>query len=515
MYFIAIVFLVLWAISFFFYMAGAIVHVLLLVAIIAIGIKIYNIKQKRKEKLRKDQIKKASDRSFMMLFFAFFLVFKSFSQELTLTKYIEGFQNPLGITHAGDDRMFIIEQAGTIQIVKSGQKNEDAFLNISEKVTSGGEQGLLGLAFHPNYSENGFFYINYINKEGNTIIARYSRTTDDADKADENSEKILMEIDQPYENHNGGALVFGPDGFLYISLGDGGSAGDPEHRAQNLNELLGKILRVDVNGDPYAIPADNPFVGNENAKPEIWAYGLRNPWRISFDRQTNDLYIADVGQSKIEEINFQQAGSTGGKNFGWRCYEGTEPYNTSDCPDVNEMVFPVFEYNHDNGHCSVTGGYVYRGSKHPDLQGKYIFADFCSGSFWTLSQQDGQWQGKVTADFNDMSITAFGESSTGELYAAAFENGTIYEVGSSATSIQEKTSKNIKVFPNPFNGFLTVTSEKETILGITLQNMEGASILSKKINNLQTSLDLSLLPKSCYILSIYTDIGDFHYKICK
>ncbi|MBI3152691.1 MAG: PQQ-dependent sugar dehydrogenase, partial [Chloroflexi bacterium] len=281
-----------------------------------------------------------------------------------------GLSRPVDVQPAfdGSGRLYIIEKYGVIRIYENGQLQSEPFLNISDRVSdSGNEMGLLGLAFHPDYEQNGFFYVNYTGVRGDTFISRFQANNNAVDAA---SETILLTVAQPYPNHNGGAVVFGPDGYLYLALGDGGLAGDPHKNGQNTSALLGKILRIDVNnGDPYTVPPDNPF-GNE-----VWAYGLRNPWRISFDRVTGDLWIGDVGQGDWEEIDYLPAGSPGGANFGWSIMEGNHGYDGNARPG---LILPVAEYNHSEGGCSVTGGYVYRGAM-PEWDGIYLYADYCSG----------------------------------------------------------------------------------------------------------------------------------------
>lgn len=345
-----------------------------------------------------------------------------------LTEYVSGLSRPLYLTHAGDgsNRLFVLEQAGRIIIVSDGTVNSTPFLDISnlssqDILSSYSERGLLGLAFHPNYAENGLFYVHYSDRSGNTVIARYSVSSDNPDVADPNSAQVIFTHPQPYANHNGGQIEFGPDGYLYIALGDGGSQGDPQNNAQNPTSLLGKILRIDVdNGDPYAIPEDNPIATvNPDLAPEVWALGLRNPYRFSFDRETGDLYIADVGQNQLEEVNFQPADSPGGENYGWRVFEASIRYSQD--ADPGNTVFPVAEYNHNNG-CSITGGYAYRGEALPDLQGVYIYGDWCSGRTWATYQDEaGTWQ--TLADFipnTGLAISAFGEDESGELYVADY-----------------------------------------------------------------------------------------------
>ena len=342
--------------------------------------------------------------------------------------------HPSVITHAGDGsgRVFIVLQDGRIIIWDGAQVLATPFLDIDPIVNSTGtERGLLGLAFHPDYETNGYFYVNYTdNTGGDTVIARYTVSAANPDVANPASALILTEIDQPFANHNGGQLQFGPDGYLYIGMGDGGSAGDPGNRAQNLAQPLGKILRIDVNGAGsapdcggganYAIPPDNPFADGPGGNcDEVWQRGLRNPWRFSFDRLTGDLFIADVGQDAWEEINFQPAGSTGGENWGWRCYEGNHPYNTQGCGPAGNYDFPIFEYSHNLG-CAVSGGYAYRGSALPPAaQGAYVFGDYCSGRIWAARQVGGGWAVQQVADTN-LAISTFGETEAGELCLAHY-----------------------------------------------------------------------------------------------
>lgn len=332
-------------------------------------------------------------------------------------KLLSGLERPVDIKHAGDERLFIVEKVGRIRILQDKQLVDFPYLNISNRVGSrGNEQGLLGLAFHPNYAENGLFFLNYTDQSGDTVIARY-RVTADPNIADPSSETILLRAKQPFSNHNGGGLAFGPDGYLYIGLGDGGSAGDPFNNGQKLDTFLGKILRLDVDSiEPYAIPAGNPF-GNE-----LWAYGLRNPWRISFDGLTGDLYIGDVGQGAWEEIDFVVAGTPGGMNFGWNLLEGTHPYNGV---QQNDFTPPVAEYGHEGGRCSVTGGYVYRGAM-PEWNGIYLYGDYCTGEVWGLIGPDEGWQTQVLFDLNG-NITSFGQDIAGEVYIAT-DDGRILQL---------------------------------------------------------------------------------------
>lgn len=330
---------------------------------------------------------------------------------------IGGLQRPLGMAAPADGtgRLFVLEQTGRVQIVQPGQLLPTPYLDITDRVGStANEQGLLGLAFHPRYAENGFFYVNYTDLNGDTVIASFQVSPDDPNRADPGSEKRLLSISQPFPNHNGGEVTFGPDGYLYLGLGDGGSAGDPQGNGQSLDTLLGKILRIDVdNGEPYAIPPNNPFAGG-GGRAEIWAYGLRNPWRFSFDRLSGDMYIGDVGQNQIEEIDFLPAGSPGGANFGWDFFEGSSVYEGAPPSDL-QLIPPVAEYRHDMG-CSVTGGVVYRGSRLPAWQGVYLFGDYCSGMVWGLMRDaQGSWQYNTL--FGPIGrIASFGQDELGEVY---------------------------------------------------------------------------------------------------
>lgn len=337
----------------------------------------------------------------------------------------DDFSRPLYVTGAGDDsrRLFVVEQYGAIRIIQDGQVLDEPFLDIAPRITTeGNEQGLLGLVFHPNYEENGYFYVNYSdNPSGDTIVARYSVSADDPNVADPNSEFLILHVTQPYPNHNGGPMVFGQDGYLYIGMGDGGSGGDPEGNGQNTFSLLGKILRLDVDSaEPYGIPADNPFADGADGAPEAWVYGLRNPWRFSFDRETGDLYIGDVGQNAYEEVSFLAAGESGA-NFGWNLLEGTHAY--SGLPAPSDVVMPFAEYPHNQG-SSVTGGFVYRGNLIPALQGVYLYADFSSGRMWyAYRDESGEWVNDILIASTNESISSFGEDDDGELYFTSFNGG--------------------------------------------------------------------------------------------
>lgn len=339
---------------------------------------------------------------------------------------VSGLELPVDIQNAGDEsgRLFVVEKRGRILILQNDQLLPAPFLDIENEVGSqGDEQGLLGLAFHPNYSSTGLFFVNYTDVNGNTVIARFHVSADDQNRADPASEVDLLHVDQPYTNHNGGGLAFGPDGYLYIGLGDGGSGGDPLGNGQNLQTLLGKLLRIDVDhGEPYAIPADNPFAGG-GGLPEIWVYGLRNPWRFSFDRLTGELYIADVGQNDWEEIDFVPAGDPGGLNFGWNYYEGNHSYRGQPPADAT-LTAPVAEYSHAWG-CSVTGCYVYRGSALPEWQGVYFYGDYCSGAIWGLIHAGESARQTEILFATSAQIATFGVDEAGEVYLIDYAPGML------------------------------------------------------------------------------------------
>jgi len=343
---------------------------------------------------------------------------------ISLLPIATGLDLPVAITHANDSRLFITLQRGQIVIYDGTQILPKPFLDIRSRVLCCGERGLLSVAFHPNYSQNGFFFVYYTDLNGDINIARY-KVSADLNVADPNSALILKTIPhRDFANHNGGQLAFGPDGFLYAGTGDGGSGGDPNNNGQNLQALLGKLLRLDVdNGSPY-IPPLNPFVGRTDALPEIWAYGLRNPWRFSFDRTLGDLFIGDVGQNSWEEVDFQPSMSAGGENYGWRIMEGFHCYNATTCAQTG-LTLPVIEYGHTNGACSITGGYRYRGLRSSRLSGMYIYGDYCNGIIWGATHMPvGSWSPEQLTDapFN---ITAFGEDLAGEMYVTDYNGGRI------------------------------------------------------------------------------------------
>ena len=337
-----------------------------------------------------------------------------------------GLSSPVGIVSAGDSRLFIVEQPGRIRIYDGTTVLTTSFLDVSSLVSCCTERGLLGLAFHPNYATNGLFFVYYTNTSGNIVIARY-HVSSDPNVADPNSGLILLTIPHPGQaNHNGGSLAFGPDGKLYAGIGDGGGAGDTSNNAQNLGVLLGKVLRLDVDiAAPY-VPSDNPFVHTTGARGEIWAYGVRNPWRLSFDRMTGDLFIGDVGQDAWEEVDFQPAGSSGGQNYGWHLMEGTHCYNPPTNCNPGGLTLPILEYPHGTGDCSITGAYRYRGSQ-PGAVGTYIYGDYCSGRIWGARLTGGVWSSTPLAD-TTMTVTSFGQDNAGELYVTDYSRGTISRI---------------------------------------------------------------------------------------
>lgn len=364
--------------------------------------------------------------------------------DIKLQVIAKNIDKPTAITHAGDGsgRLFVLEQEGRIRVIINKKLQPRPFLDIRDQVASGGEKGLLGIAFHPQFKTNRLFYLNYTSKRPalSTTVAEYRVNKQGIVTA--NNERTLLTIDQPWSNHNGGQLAFGPDGYLYIAMGDGGSGDDPTNNGQSISTLLGSILRIDVNtrdaGLAYGIPRDNPFIQQKNARPEIWAWGLRNPWRFSFDRLTQELYAADVGQDEVEEINIIEKG----KNYGWRIMEGPicTPGVNPDCQKAG-LTLPIYSYQHDKG-ASITGGYVYRGKEFPELCGVYLYGDFVSQAIWGLRVKNGKVIKHKTLFSNKslyrlaidyfrddgLLISTFGEDETGEVYVAAYQSGRIYKI---------------------------------------------------------------------------------------
>jgi glucose/arabinose dehydrogenase len=432
--------------------------------------------------------------------------------EISLEPFANGLNRPVSMAHAGDDRLFVVEKRGTIKVLEAdGTVAPNFFLDIRSKVdATKSEKGLLGLVFHPDFTNNGFFYVNYTNSS-HTVIARYSVDPGNEDQALSNSEMILLTQSQPFDNHNAGDIQFGPDGYLYIGLGDGGDGGDPGNRAQNMTTFLGKMLRIDIDqGTPYQVPADNPFVDVENILPEIWAFGLRNPWRFSFDRATGEMYIADVGQNIWEEINVQPAGSAGGQNYGWRCYEGLVPFNMSQCGGVSGVIPPVHVYEHSEANgCSVTGGYVYRG-EFDGFKGKYIYCDFCSGQFWMLSKNEGdEWINEDIGAFERSEYSAFGEDVNGELYIASLFEGTIQKIGFPIVDNIEKQSfdDQFLVWPNPANDRIFIDFPLSGIPALRVFSQSGSEMknLQWEVKDNQAEVRIAAIPPGTYFISISWD----------
>lgn len=351
---------------------------------------------------------------------------------LTTQLVVRGLSAPLDLQVPPGDRarLFVVEQGGRIRIVRNGAIVSAPFLDISGRITSGGEQGLLGLAFHPRYAENGRFYVNYTDRQGDSHVSEF-RVSANADVADANSERELLFVQQPFDNHNGGGLAFGNDGFLYAGFGDGGSGGDPVRNGQNLGTQLGKMLRIDVDrGNPFAIPSDNPFANTSGAVPSIWAYGLRNPFRFSFDRSTGDLYIGDVGQNNVEEIDVGLASRRGGENYGWNVMEGSQCFRPATGCDRAGLTLPVAEYGHADG-CSVTGGVVYRGCRMPGYAGTYFYSDYCDAFVRSFRLVNGQatdardWTAQLGRGLNRP--TSFGTDADGEVYLVDHD-GEVYKI---------------------------------------------------------------------------------------
>ncbi|RZJ68516.1 MAG: T9SS type A sorting domain-containing protein [Flavobacterium sp.] len=385
-----------------------------------------------------------------ILFLMAFAFTGATAQTVAFNSFASGFSNPVAIAHAGDSRLFVVQLSGAIRVVNAaGVINTTNFLTLTNTtVSTGGERGLLGLAFHPNYNSNGYFYVYYTRAgDGALVISRYT-VSGNPDVADATSGTPILVIPHPGQsNHNGGSLAFGPDGYLYIGTGDGGGGGDQPNNAQNTSQNLGKMLRIDVDSaSPYGIPSTNPYVGVAG-NDEIFLVGLRNPWKWSFDKSNGDLWIADVGQGVIEEINRISSPVTPGLNLGWRCYEGTAEYNTAGCAPIGTMTMPLTQYSHTNDRCSITGGYVYRGTAYPNLQGTYFFADYCTGEIGTVnSGGDLAW----LPDPNFGNISTFGEDVNGQLYVNG--GNTIYKIVDSSMGADDFARHGMKLYPNPTDG---------------------------------------------------------------
>lgn len=422
------------------------------------------------------------------------------AQSITLEEFATGFTAPVEIAHANDSRMFVVQQNGIIKILQSnGTVNSTNFLNISSKITYGGERGLLGLAFHPQYPTNGYFFVYYNDTGGNITVARYTRSSANPDVADPATEKIVLNLPKPFDNHNGGSIHFAPDGYLWVVTGDGGSGGDPNNNAQNKNSLLGKLLRLNINSTgAYNIPSGNPFVGVDGAD-EVWAYGLRNAWKFNFDTVLGNVMIADVGQGQIEEINRMPL-TQAGINYGWRCYEGNNTYNTAGCAAQSTMTFPIAAYDHSGGKCSITGGYVYRGTQFPALQGRYFFADYCSTQIGSLNSDDSiTW----TSAFSGNNFSTFGVNNQNELFVAAVNSGKIFRITTTSLGTNESSiSTQIKVYPNPASKKVFIEGVKDKNTTVEIISFEGRKVLEQgKIEN-DNSVNISGIPAGVYFINL-------------
>ncbi len=431
------------------------------------------------------------------------------AQVVQINLLASGFNSPVDIANAGDSRLFVVQQGGEIRILNAdGTINPTSFLSLTTStISTGGERGLLGLAFHPNYNTNGFFYLNYTRaNDGATVIARYTVSATNPNVANASSGTVLMTIPQPFSNHNGGTIKFGPDGYLYIGMGDGGSGGDPGNRAQNINENLGKLLRIDVDGDaPYSIPPTNPYLGVAG-NDEIWAIGLRNPWKFSFDAAEGTIWIADVGQNQFEEMNVAPA-SSAGLNYGWRCYEANQVYIACSASGVS-YTSPIAQYDHNTGGCSITGGYAYSGTMYPNFAGKYFFADYCMGRIGMVTKTTGAITYSATFPGN-YNFTTFGEDSNGELYVAAQSGGRIFKITDSSLSLDGERISNVQIYPNPASSSLTVDIGKAMLPAqVTIFDLSGKKLLSTTINSAVANINISELQSGLYILETVDSINN-------
>lgn len=439
----------------------------------------------------------------LLLCLSLFIAAFSNAQVVDINLFASGFNSPVDIANAGDSRLFVVQQGGEIRILNAdGTINPTSFLSLTTStISTGGERGLLGLAFHPNYATNGYFYVNYTRaNDGATVIARYSVSSTNPNIANPGSASILLTIAQPYSNHNGGTIKFGPDGYLYIGMGDGGSGGDPGNRAQNINENLGKMLRIDVNTSaPYGIPATNPYVGVAG-NDEIWAIGLRNPWKFSFDVASGNIWIADVGQNQIEEINVVSA-NTPGLNYGWRCYEGNQVYTACTAPGVT-YTYPFAQYNHSTGGCSITGGYAYSGSMFPNFMNKYFFADYCMGRIGMVNKTTGAitYSATFTGNFN---FTTFGEDINGELYVAAQSGGRVFKIVDTSLGTHNVGKSSFKIYPNPAELVITIDLASAPLPAtLSIFDISGKKLYTEVITSSIQNIDVSNLTSGLYLASI-------------
>jgi len=435
--------------------------------------------------------------------------------QINLVEFSTGYDLPLDLTNCGDDRIFVGEEGGKIWICKANGVKSKVYLDISKKVYNQPNfKGFMGFTFHPDYLNNGYLYVYYINKQKNSVVSRFSVSATNPNKALTSSEKIILTVKQIYGgNHYGGCLKFGPDGYLYIGMGDGDTETDPNNTGQKTNTLLGKMLRIDVdNGTTYSIPADNPFVSSVGYKKEIWALGIRNLFRYSFDRITGDLWLPDVGEDSLEEINFQPSGDPGGENYGWRCYEGSAPFNTTGCGNVSNYTFPIAEYSHNDGDCAVIGGYVYRGSTHPNMYGKYFCVDYCTGKFRMISY-DGSWHNDLLNQFSTNTYVSFGEDMNGELYVVSQDEGKLFmliDTGSAFLRDYKNSSvpeSQLSIYPNPAHGDFVISyfaSQQEEIK-VNIYDFTGKlmvtynQVATNGLNQIPLS---SQLQPGCYVLSV-------------
>ena len=405
--------------------------------------------------------------SFIILL-AITTIFLNAQPNITTQTVYTNFNQPLALTHAGDERIFIVQKEGKIICINTLTEERYTFLDIENLVsTNANERGLLGLAMDPDFQNNGHFFVNYTNNQGNTVIARFSLDSNNPLIASSASKLEIMTINQTYSNHNGGCIAFGKDNYLYIGNGDGGSSGDPQNASQNPQSLLGKMLRIDVSeateNEPYINPADNPYINDPAVRDEIWAFGLRNPWRFSFDKNNGDLWIGDVGQNVWEEVDYVpfEAFDTA-PNFGWRCYEGFAPYNTNNCETANSYDEPVVVYNNDNDGCSITGGFVYRGCQYPNLYGYYLYIDYCSGRIWGIDADgDDLSNDELLGNFSNFNFASFGEDSNGELYLIGIANGTIYKIVETGAEISFNLEKTDPSCDGTEQGILSFTSSED------------------------------------------------------
>ena len=436
---------------------------------------------------------------------------------IEIEEFTRGFSRPVDIANAGDERLFVVEKNGTIQVVsENGELLPGNFLDIRDRVLEAeSEQGLLGLAFHPQFPDSAYFYVNYTGAGRGTRISRFTVDGDNPNHSDSTTELVILTIDQPFENHNAGDLEFGADGYLYIPMGDGGAAGDPRNSGQDPKSLLGKIVRIDVDnpseGRNYGIPEDNPFVGDTTFLDEIWASGLRNPFRFSFDRETQDIWIGDVGQQSREELDYLPADQHRGVNYGWKCKEGTRDFFEDSCPEDTDstLVPPIFEYQtRSSDGCSIIGGYVYRGSEFPGIFGVYIFADYCSGKIWTVAPDSvNTWDIIDQGVFRPLEIATFGENAAGELFLSYLNQGIIYKVKDASTvSLEDRFEEGeVSFFPNPFSDKAVLAFDNPNALPyeLRIRDVQGRLVFSQKELRTETvEIDRKALKAGFYIVEL-------------